>query len=218
MGGIYLIINLVNDKGYVGKTKRELAEMEGERWEEHKYHLNANTHGIRNKTGTTDHLQNAWNKYGEGSFLFKVLEYCPVEDLGIREEYWTKKLRTDEREFGYNLMKPTKDGGFTHSPESRQKISNGLKGKKKGPFSDEHKRKLSEAKKGRIPWNKGKRQSEEHRIKSTKPFKIVSPNGEIIEGRDMQVFCREHNLSHSAMSQMVNGKRSEHKGWKKYVK
>lgn len=40
--------------------------------------LNRNVHNNK-------HLQNAWNKYGEESFEFNVLEYCDVELLNERE-------------------------------------------------------------------------------------------------------------------------------------
>lgn len=46
-------------------------------------------------------------------------------------------------------------GVHTINEETKIKISNSLKGVKKGEFSDEHKRKLSEAHKGKHPWNYG---------------------------------------------------------------
>ena len=40
----------------------------------------------------------------------------------------------------------------SHSKETRKKMSNSHRGRK---FSDSHKKKLSKARKGSIPWNKG---------------------------------------------------------------
>ena len=40
--------------------------------------------------------------------------------------------------------------------DTKQRISNKLKGVKHGTMSEEHRRKLSESKKGKSPWNKGK--------------------------------------------------------------
>ncbi len=64
--GIYRIRNLINNKSYIGSAvnfKR--------RWNYHKQDLIACRHHSK-------YLQNAWNKYGEAAFEFKVMEY--VED------------------------------------------------------------------------------------------------------------------------------------------
>jgi hypothetical protein len=76
--------------------------------------------------------------------------------------------------------------GKHHSEEWKRKISDGNKGKKRGPFSEEHRKKLSEAKKniseetrkkmseankGRPAWNKGKKMSEEFKQKMCKAHK-----------------------------------------------
>lgn len=54
------------------------------------------------------------------------------------------------------------------SEETKRKISDNLKGKKKGPMSLEHKAKLSESKKGRTAPNKGKPMSQEQKDKIAK--------------------------------------------------
>jgi hypothetical protein len=48
-----------------------------------------------------------------------------------------------------------------HTNKSRQKISMGTKGKKKPPFTEEHRKNMSLAKKGKVPWNKGKKATPE---------------------------------------------------------
>ena len=45
--------------------------------------------------------------------------------------------------------------GYKHSPETKQKISQANKGRKLPPFSKEHRAKIGEAHKGRVPANKG---------------------------------------------------------------
>jgi len=106
--GIYTIINQVNGKFYIGSAcniKR--------RWAEHKRRLNRGVH--KNK-----HLRNAWNKYGEENFKFKVLE--PVEnkeDLLDREQWWMDLLKPE-----YNIsLTAGSQLGFKHSEESKQKMS-----------------------------------------------------------------------------------------------
>lgn len=46
--------------------------------------------------------------------------------------------------------------GKKHGPLHAERSGRVWKGRKRGPMSDEHKRKLSERRKGREPWNKGK--------------------------------------------------------------
>jgi group I intron endonuclease len=67
--GIYRIRNTVNDKVYIGQTSNLAA-----RWRTHRHRLRAGTHD-------TAHLQAAWHKYGERSFVFEILQPCEVEDL-----------------------------------------------------------------------------------------------------------------------------------------
>jgi group I intron endonuclease len=115
--GIYKILNLANNKMYVGKS----IELEN-RWVQHKSRLNNNKH-------FNQHLQAAWNKYGEINFVFIILENCVEELLDKQETYWINILDAKNREIGYNL----KDGGIggTLSNESKLKISKALKGRKR---------------------------------------------------------------------------------------
>ena len=76
MTGIYLITCLRSTKVYVGQS----VNIE-KRWLRHKEMLNANIHSNK-------HLQSAWNKYGENSFVFSILEECSVDKLTEREQYW----------------------------------------------------------------------------------------------------------------------------------
>ena len=44
-------------------------------------------------------MQADWNRNSKG-FRFDVIEYCPLDQLNEREEYWINKLNTIEQ--GYN--------------------------------------------------------------------------------------------------------------------
>ncbi len=67
--GIYEILNTVNGKRYIGS-----AASFKKRWKKHKADLRGRTHHSRK-------LQNAWNKYGEAAFEFRVLLICtPVKE------------------------------------------------------------------------------------------------------------------------------------------
>lgn len=89
ISGIYSITNTVNNKQYVGQT----SDIDG-RWKRHRFDLKHHYHSNK-------HLQSAWDKYGESSFIFAVLEVCPLEQLDDKEEYWIKRLNSFHG--GYNL-------------------------------------------------------------------------------------------------------------------
>lgn len=130
--GIYLIFNRVNKKKYVGQSK----DIE-DRWIKHKCALN-------NNKRENEHLQNAWNKYGESAFKFTKIEECPEEKLNEREQFWMDKLEVCNREKGYNI-RPRADHS-KHSEETLKKMSSWQIGRK---LSDEHRKKISFAQKGR---------------------------------------------------------------------
>ncbi len=83
--GIYRITNTHNDKCYIGSSKNIKFRM----YDQHRRELRKNAH----KNG---HLQGAWNKYGESLFKFEVLEYCEVDSLIKREQYWIDQYSKEE--------------------------------------------------------------------------------------------------------------------------
>lgn len=74
---IYKIVNLVNDKFYVGSTNNK-----NERFRTHRNKLRRGVHHCA-------HLQASWNKYGEEKFAFKVIAHVPDgESLQDAEDAW----------------------------------------------------------------------------------------------------------------------------------
>jgi group I intron endonuclease len=69
MGWIYLIINNVNDKKYVGQTRQKNPKT---RWRQHC----SDPRGL---------LKKAIDKYGKNNFEFKLLMEVPNEDLNHQE-------------------------------------------------------------------------------------------------------------------------------------
>ncbi|MGR3179409.1 MAG: GIY-YIG nuclease family protein [Candidatus Anammoxibacter sp.] len=133
--GIYKIKNKVTNDVYIGSAKNFNI-----RWKEHIKRLKRkNHHSII--------LQNAWNKYGEQSFDFQIIEYVQdVSKLIDREQYYLDLIKPK-----YNICKYAYSSlGRKPTEETRKKLreNNGKywKGKK---LSEEHKKKLSLAKKGK---------------------------------------------------------------------
>ena len=125
MGIIYKITNTINNKCYIGITKRTLKR----RWYEHRWSAKNNKKKLP--------VHNAINKYGEDNFSIEVIEKCDNDILDEKEIYYIKFF--DSIKNGYNLA----HGGFPFSAgeshisknkkktkEHREKISNAHKGKK----------------------------------------------------------------------------------------
>lgn len=49
-----------------------------------------------------------------------------------------------------------------------------------------------------------------------KAYALVSPEGEIITGTNMNNLCKKHGLNIGWLSMVVSGKAKQHKGWTKY--
>ena len=158
ISGIYSITNQKSGKVYIGSTKDFEA-----RWRDHRYSLSRGIHG-------NPHLQASWNKYGEDTFEFGVLEYLDsLDELAKAEQFWMDMYREEGKEL-YNCglaadcpargRSQTKEAnrkrsnslrGHTTSPETRRKISEATTGKSKGlgrVVSEETRRKISEALRG----------------------------------------------------------------------
>jgi group I intron endonuclease len=97
--------------------------------------------------------------------LVKVLEEVDDKDRDIAERFWIAFFR----ERFDNLVNATDggDGALNPSPEVREKIASGHRGKKRPPFSEEWHRNLRAARKGRKP-ALGYIMSEDHKDKVRK--------------------------------------------------
>ena len=130
---IYLIVNNVNGKTYVGQRKSS------KEWYEDKY------------IGSGKHLGLAKQKYGIENFEKFLIQYCySKEETDKAEKFWIAEYRSRGKA-EYNIANGG-DGGYTgpHSDETKQRMSVTRKGRH---HSEETKRKISEAMKGK---NKGK--------------------------------------------------------------
>ena len=185
---IYLILNLINGKMYIGQTKFSLMK----RWKNHIAH---------SRDGRDTYFANTIKKYGSKSFwLFTIEENLSLEEANEREEFWIKYYDTCNKTHGYNLQSGGKNR--FHSEESKLKIGEKSKGRKHTEdfkiyisermkenkhslgnitseetkiklsealkdrkFSKEHREKLSISRKKQIPPMLGKTTLEETKIK-----------------------------------------------------
>lgn len=155
--GIYKILNIKNDKFYIGSSKNLI-----KRKNNHFTFLKSNIH--HNK-----HLQNSWNKYGSENFVFEILETCEEKELLIREQHYIDNLNPQ-----YNIS-PTAGNtcGYKHTEETKKILSRIHKGRK---ASEEVKKRMSESKKGILNSSFGKKMSEETKQKISDATKGVKRN------------------------------------------
>ena len=173
-----------------------------DRWKNHVYELRGGYH--HNK-----HLQNSWKRDGEENFEFTILLECGEADLNMYEEYYIFELMTYDPRVGYNKTY----GGDSGRPtdEAKRKMSEAKKGKpapnKGKQFSEEHKRKISESKKGKPAPNKGKQLSEEAKRKISESLK-----GKYC-GEKHPMYGKHHSEeTKRKLSESLKGKPSPNKG------
>jgi len=123
---IYKIVNLVNDKFYVGSTIHKKV-----RFRQHRKLLRGNRHHCK-------HLQAAWNKYGEEKFDFRVAEEVPdavslqeVEDRWLKahvgQKYCYNTGHSSDAPWRNAPAYKTPNFGKQVSEEQKQQISQTLK-------------------------------------------------------------------------------------------
>ena len=142
--GVYCLKNTVNKKVYIGSTTNKFRA----RLTSHMNNLRAGTHN-------NSYLQNSWNKYGEDSFEFSILEIITnISDIRIREAEYIAKYDSANEYFGYNLTSNTMCA--SKDIKVRDKISKTLKElyKNNVEYSDMMRR-ISLNRVGKPSWNKG---------------------------------------------------------------
>lgn len=110
--GIYLIVNKINGKKYVGSSIDIYTRL--------RTHISKL---LRQKHNNIC-FQRSFNKYGELNFKASILEYCNKNMLRKSELKWINKLNPE-----YNLQRNPRE--YNVSKESRKKISDTLKQKYK---------------------------------------------------------------------------------------
>lgn len=155
--GVYLITNTVNGYVYVGSSVSL-----SERFSVHRSRLNLGKH-------SNPRLQAAWNKYGESSFTFSILEI--VESTGesmkdkllIVEKKWFDHYGVGKSKTCYNILEvPYSSLGRKCTKEQRERMS---MAQKKAMSSTERKQLSSRILSEYNKKQKGKPKSESHKQK-----------------------------------------------------
>lgn len=136
--GVYKIRNTLNNKCYIGSTSENFTK----RWRLHLRSLRIGKHH-------SILLQRAWDKHGESSFVFEVIENVSPESCLEREQHFL-----DNEQPQYNICKIAGSPiGRKSSDVTRQKIREKMLGEKNPFFGKHHTtdsiRKMSEAQIGR---------------------------------------------------------------------
>lgn len=211
---IYKITNLINNKIYIGYTKKDIKI----RFDEHCKPRSKNAYKMS--------IVLAIKKYGKENFKIELLEESDNDDYihKEREQYWIETLKSNISNIGYNLAAGGNGAGFYYwnngKINRRSKDCPG-EGWVRGMLVTEESKKLrSEVHKGQPSAFKGKHHTKEVKEKlskahkglfngannpAAKTIKAISPDGVeyIIKGTIID-FCKKYNLSYSLYKKYKN--------------
>jgi group I intron endonuclease len=146
ISGVYAITNITTGKRYIGSSIDCL-----ERFKRHRWELRAGRH-------VNPVLQNAFNKYGEDDFTYKVIHPLPITDAQDKEQWYIDNFYEEL----YNTSRSAYHGGdlITYhpnrddivlrmteavklryqqmSPEERKLLSERTSGQNNGMFGRKH--------------------------------------------------------------------------------
>ena len=227
--GIYKIINVINNKFYIGSAVNF-----SRRKARHFSELRHNKHN-------NSKLQNAWNKYGEQAFVFVTVEEVFDKKLLLEvENRWLKEHVG--KDYCYNIgvdatapmlgmsgeASPT--WGYKHTPEAIAIITSSSTGRKQGPEtirlktahligkprSSAVRAKISATLSGEGNYWYGKKRPD-HGVKVSKAVVATDPNGGSTEYASISVLREEMKLKPPTVNRALkSGKplvRGPYKGW-----
>jgi group I intron endonuclease len=228
---IYKIINVVNNKFYVGSA----VDFE-KRKARHLWRLRRGDHANK-------HLQAAWGKYGEQSFVFAVVQEVPdFEDLLTAENVWL--YEHVGKDYCYNIatdatapqtgMSGEKNSmwgkTFSHTEDAKTRIATALKNR---VHTEEEKAKRRQSMKGHMVSTKtrmkisatlsgagnywyGKKRPE-HGAKVSKAVVVTDPSGNATEYASISDLREKMKIKPPTVNRALkSGKplvRGPYKGW-----
>ena len=232
--GIYKIINVINNKFYVGSAV-DLKRRKARHFSE-----------LRNGRHNNRHLQSAWVKYGEAAFIFVVVEELPPEaDLLAAENVWLKEHVGKDHCYNIGVdataphlgmsgpLSPT--WGHKHTEDAKERIgvaskarvqSEEEKAKRRAtmrgkPQPAETRAKISATLTGEGNYWYGKKRPD-HGAKVSRAIQAISPEGLVLEYASITALREKSGMKPPTINRAVkSGKpltRGPYKGWAfKYV-
>lgn len=103
-----------SQKVYIGQSKNII-----KRFKVHRYDLKIGKHG-------NQHMMRSYQKYGKDIFDFSIIEFCEIEKLNEREDFWVKNFDSMNPDKGFNkMLGPYKGLGIKEydSPEFKKAVS-----------------------------------------------------------------------------------------------
>lgn len=208
ISGIYKIINSINNKIYIGSSKNIK-----NRFRQHLFLLRHNKH-------FNSHLQSAYNKYGEASFVFEIIEECKTNIIDSREEYWIKALNSNISGIGYNMrIECHTNKGKKRTPEQIERHRQTQIGKKQSAETIERRKQSMLANKvngkiRKIGWKLSQEVIANRLICQGKKVSKFTMSGEFIENFGS---CTEAGNTvggtSSGVSSVCSGKRKSYRGF-----
>jgi group I intron endonuclease len=208
---IYKATNLVNNKVYVGQTRCSLA---------HRKHAHLNR--AFSTTGKRETpFYNALRKYGEGNFIWDILEHVTeLKCINDRETYWISQCKS-MHPAGYNLVSVGNNGlsMSSYTTENRRIAS-----LNRGPCSESKKLKISSSLKKRYTAEGFSRARAEKISNTVKLNNIRKPSKFLFTFRNEDLSLKEevryitdwhrkYSISSASAKRLVRGQINKIRGW-----
>jgi group I intron endonuclease len=210
--GVYRILCVPTGKFYIGSAV-DLPK----RWDQHRRALRHGKH-------VNCYLQKAWNRYGEESFAFSVLESVEASDLLRSEQVWMDRTGCTDRRIGFNIYDLAGSPGETHAqvwegfvdPSGNEVTITNLQAFCRQHGLD-HSSMIRLARgntklKSHKGWTHRNSRRQREYMKTYNGF--IDPDGKPVGPiTNLAAFCRERGLDNTHMVAVAHGRICSHRGW-----
>jgi group I intron endonuclease len=210
--GVYQIRCLITGQIYIGSAVNMT-----KRWAGRRRCLQQAAH--RNQ-----HLQKAWNKYGEENFEFTVLEYVKRAFLLRAEQAWIDKSQCTNRKIGFNIYPIAGSPGNTFvqvwegfiDPKGNEVTITNLE-----RFCQEqglNRSSMSSLARGKGKLKSYKGWTHKNSVRQRDYIKtydgFIDSDGHLVGPiTNLAAFCREQGLDNTHMVAVAHGRICSHRGW-----